>query len=276
MVLRVLVLLTFASIAATENVYANVWQVGPCGRGGLCPGAYTPQPTLANTPTPNPSAPTPTPSATSTITRTPVPGAFELRLNVGGSSLTDGLGNAWVADTVYSPGGYGVVAPNAGQLYATDDPIYGSSETGIYQHFRQAVQSLHVRVDVPTGTYQVIFKFADFSSKAAGERVLTVKGQGVTLTAALTGLDLYALGGGIGQVHDFSDDIGVTGTALNLEIDASAGLALLNALEVRSLQALATATPTATTSPTPTSTATLNSTPIEFNLTLPPGLTPMP
>jgi hypothetical protein len=251
------------------NLRADVWQVGPCGRGYMsC--SDSPIPTPANTNTPDPSAPTSTLTATPTITPTPFSGAFELRLNVGGSSYVDSLGNTWVADAIYSAGGYGVLPPNAGQIYATSDSLHGSPESGLYKYFRQGAQAVHVKVDVPIGTYEVIFKFADFTSVTTGARVLTLKGQGATL---LAGLDLYGLGGGRGQARDFCIDVGVTSTSLDVEVDSTAGLALLNAFEVRGLQTLLTATPSPTPSFTATPTVTPNTTPIDFNLTLPPGAT---
>lgn len=242
------------------------WQVGPCGRGGLCPDQATPLPTPTETPSPNPNAPTPTATVTPTITPTPYPYAFALRVNVGAAApFTDSLGAVWAADHAYQVGDYGYVGQGS-QAYGSVQTVLGSPDQALYRDLRQSSGILRYKADVPAGNYRLILKFADLSSRVPGERLLTLKCQGQTL---LAGLDLLAIAGP-SAAHDRSFNITAPTGSIDIEISASAGRPLLNAFELRGLQAGPTPTPQPTISFTP------NPTPLDFQLLQPLNAVEMP
>lgn len=115
------------------------------------------------------------------------------RINAGGESYTDTLGNHWSADQVYSPGGWGYVG---GQTYQTDDGISGTSDDPLYHTERFWLDAY--KFDVPNGDYDVTLKFAEIWYKRPNNRMFHVKIEDRTV---LSYFDIYATVG-----HDHAID----------------------------------------------------------------------
>jgi len=56
---------------------------------------------------------------------------YTLRVNCGGGQFRDRYGNLWVADQMYSPGGWG---REAAWEYVNSSPIPNTVDDALYQH----------------------------------------------------------------------------------------------------------------------------------------------
>jgi Malectin domain len=249
--------LAFIALGLPLRLAASDWQIGPCGRGGLCPGSYTPLPTPTSTPTPNPNVtytPWPTPDATAT----PLANAFILRVDVGSATGgTDSQGALWSADQPdVSGNAYGYL--DNGPAYEASGTVDLTSDPWIYLSFREA-PLLHYQVNVAPGTYQVTLLFAEFVAQAPGQRVMNITLQGV---AQGSPIDIYADVQGNRALQE-SYQVTVASGPLDIQVAGQTGTAVLSGLEVVGLQSggspTETETPTAT--PSPTSTPTPSPTP---------------
>lgn len=234
-------LLATALWAQSTPLSAAAWQLGPCGRGGLCPGSYTPLPTPTEAPTPDPGAPTPTPWPTPTASPTPIAGAFQLRVDVGsGSAFTDSQSQLWSADQAYVAGSYGYLA--APPAYASASSVDLTADPQLYQALRQGA-ALDYKVTVPeSGSYRVTLHFAEFVAEGAGQRLLNVSLEGGELDS---GLDVWAQAG-LARAFTLSHDVTLSDGVLDLSVQAGAGKAMLAGIEVVGLQAQGVPTPTVT------------------------------
>lgn len=233
----------FVCLAAFgSRALAEPWQAGPCGRGGLCPGVYTPLPTPTNIPTLDPAAPTPTAWPTGTLTPTPVAGAFSLRVDVGASqAYTDGQGLRWDADKAFGVGSFGFVGK--APAYATEADALGTAEPLLYRTLRQAT-ALEFKAALPAGEYRVVLHFAEWVATADGQRRMSVGLEGQPVAADL---DVHEAAGA-GRAYTLAILVSVEDGELDLVLQSLAGKAMLAALELHGVVALDVPTPT----PTPT------------------------
>ncbi len=248
------------SLVQAGALGASNWQIGPCGRGGLCPGSYTPLPTPTSTLTPLANAATPTPWPSPMPTATPLPGAFQLRINVGASqAFTDSQNQVWQPDepaSAYPTSGYGYF--DAGPAYAASGNVDLTADPAIYLSFRQA-PLLHYEVAVPPGQYLVTLLFAEFLAQAPGQRVMEIVLQGVTQSASV---DIEAAVGS-SRALELANPVTVASGPLDIQVVGQVGTAVLSGLRVAGLQpgASPSPTPTATASPSPAPSPTASATP---------------
>jgi hypothetical protein len=176
-------------------------------------------------------------------TPTPTPSATAIRINSGGPSYTDSLGQVWSADQSFVNG---TTQTDAGQAVAgtVDDPLYRSE---------RYAATLKYQVPVANGTYEVTLYFAEMYFAAAGARVFNVSLEGQTV---LQNFDIWAVAGKYAAVTR-TYSIKVSDGVLNIVGTASVNNAKFSALEIRSSSGTSTPTPT----PTPTPTATPSPTP---------------
>jgi hypothetical protein len=139
-----------------------------------------------------------------------------IRINAGGPSVVDSLGQTWAADNSSSGGGtYTAGSPIAGTV---DDTLYQSERWGTYAY----------NLPVPNGTYTVTLKFAEIWYTSAGSRVFSVAIEGQTV---LSNLDLFATAGANVAVDRTFQATVVDGT-LNIAFTASVDDGKLSALQV--------------------------------------------
>jgi hypothetical protein len=95
--------------------------------------------------------PTATPTRTLSPTYTPTPVvSSNWRVNAGGPSYTDTVGNTWAADENYS----------GGTTVASGGAVTGTSDSTLYDTQRYG-SSFSYSFNVPAGSYQVTLKFAE-------------------------------------------------------------------------------------------------------------------
>src|SRR5262245_54566910 len=113
------------------------------------------------------------------------------RLNAGGPTLTDELGQVWSADQAYSPGGSGYVGGNPVPLPGGFGPFkiggQGNPLKKILSTSRVAWSAY--RFDVPNGNYIVRLTLAEIWNQGPNLRSMDVSLEGVPL---LNDLDLAA------------------------------------------------------------------------------------
>ena len=98
-------------------------------------------------------------STTATSTTAPT---LPIRVNAGGPSVTDSLGQVWSGDSGYSYAG--------GGAYATPVTTSGTTTPALYQSERYSIGPLQYAFNVPTGTYTVTLKFAEIYYGTSGQR----------------------------------------------------------------------------------------------------------
>lgn len=101
-----------------------------------------------------------------------------IRINSGGPSYTDSLGNVWSADKNYS----------GGATYTTSTTsISGTVEDTLYRSERYG--NVSYAISVPSGSYTLKLHFAEVYWNAAGKRVFDVTVEGAL---AIDNLDIWA------------------------------------------------------------------------------------
>ena len=232
---------------------------------------YTPTPTATATATPSatPTAtPTNTPTPTATNTPTPTPTAtptavpYLKRVNAGGASFTDSLGQVWDPDQAYATGGWGYVS---GTAKSSTTAVNGTVDDLLYQKYREGMTAY--QFTVPNGQYQVTLKFAEFAASSSKQRIMKITIEGVVVESALNVLALA----GKATAFDRTYTTTVADGILNIAFAQNGGSykPMVSAIEVKSAEAgptgtgteptpIATNVPiaTATNTPTPTPTPT--------------------
>ena len=178
---------------------------------------------------------TPTPTFTPTPTPAPTPFSRGLNLRLDGntsSNYTDHSAGLWLADQAYSSGGFGYISGEGGTQSTSSVPVSGTSDPTLYQTYRKGTP-LGFEFTLPTGSYQVTLKFADFISTASAQNVMNVTSQGLTV---IKGLDVYgAVGTAYALDRTFRVDA-VSGTPMAVTLTGTTGQAFLSAIEVTALQ----------------------------------------
>ncbi len=167
------------------------------------------------------------PRNVSAIFRTPLNTFKPLRLNSGGASFVDSLGQSWGADEV--------------AVISTNEQIAGTADQGLYRNARQSARAalgtggaivipIAYEFAVPEGTYNLRLKFADFLSTAAGQRKFNVLVNGAPV---LTEFDIFAEAGGRSRALDKLFSVPSQNGKITLTLAAgSAGQAMLNAVQL--------------------------------------------
>ncbi len=133
---------------------------------------FTPTATPTNTPCPTcPTAtPTHTPTPTFTPTNTPTASPYSTqRVNAGGAQYTDGSSQIWNADQAYQTNGWGYTG---GTAKSSTTAVAGTTDDPLYQKWRD--NPGEYKFTVPSGTYEVTMKFADFESNKSTDRVMKI------------------------------------------------------------------------------------------------------
>ncbi len=147
-------------------------------------------------------------SASATLTVNPPPSFNPIRVNGGGTAVTDSQGRMWSADTGFSGGNAASVSAGTAIANTVDDTLYQSERWGPSTY----------TFTVPAGSYQVTLKFAEtyFTSGAAsGQRLFNVAINGTTV---LTNFDIKAAAGGANIAVDRTFAVNAGAGNNNLQI----------------------------------------------------------
>jgi hypothetical protein len=215
-----------ASVGNTSNT-AVTWSISPAGIGSVSgAGLYTAPAAIATqqivTVTATSVADT-SKKAAGAVTLTPnAPPPVAVRVNAGGTSYTDSLGQLWSADTGCLRGG----------LNSTTAAIAGTANAALYQteHY-SGTGTLTCQYAVPNGAYNVTLKFAEIWYTSAGQRLFDVALNG---SSVRTRLDVFAAAGGANTAYDVTYPVTVTNGQVTLTLTAMAGLPMINAIEIAS------------------------------------------
>jgi hypothetical protein len=178
-------------------------------------------------------------------------------INVGGDTVGDVQGNSWVADQRFDlTNGYGYVDFSSASSETVGGPgivVSGTDNDAVFGTARQGHDAYVVRL--ANGTYDLKLSFAEVSGEivASGERVFDVVVEGTTVLEAFDVFD--RVGGQVATVKLIPGVI-VTDSQLKIVFVASAGVAIVSAIEITEVVIAPTPTPapTATTGPPPTPT----------------------
>ncbi len=192
----------------------------------------------------------PGPTATPTISPTPV--VFSMwRVNAGGPTYTDTLGNVWAADENYS----------GGTTVASGGAVTGTNDSTLYDTQRYGA-SFSYSFNVPAGSYQVSLLFAETYSGdfGTGDRIFNVAINGVTV---LANLDVYAKVGANTALDEILNNISPSGGVITITFTGTTSTdtsAMVEAIQIIPMPP-PTSTPSATRTFTPSSTPTRTATP---------------
>lgn len=150
----------------------------------------------------------------------------EVAVNAGGAyQYVDGTGLAWEADRPYEPGSWGHVG---GEARLDHHRIAGSVEDALFQATREGARAY--RFDLPDGDYDVRLLFAETARRAPGERVFTVRVNGVV---AFPALDLAAEAGPYTAVERTVRARAAGGGGVAIDLAGVAGRATISGIAVR-------------------------------------------
>jgi N-acetylneuraminic acid mutarotase/glucose/arabinose dehydrogenase len=151
----------------------------------------------------------------------------EVRINTGGGTYIDSLGNSWLADTLY----------NTGNQFTTGDQINGTVDDPLYQSERWdpgSAPELQYAITVPSGEYEVFLHFADiyWGTHAVGARVFDVS---IENALFLEDFDIYSEVGGYNALVKSTTTI-VTDGVLSIEFTHSIENPKISGIEVHQLE----------------------------------------
>jgi N-acetylneuraminic acid mutarotase/glucose/arabinose dehydrogenase len=152
------------------------------------------------------------------------PTGDEVLINAGGGDYSSSSGQLWPADFGFLNG----IAIQGGPF------AYGTPDPELYRDQRQGAFFAYA-LPLADGTYSVALHFAELQVPFAGARVFDVRAEGATV---IDNLDLAGQVG-FGKAHVEVRDVTVSDGLLQLEFQASAGQALVSAIEVHGLAQLA-------------------------------------
>jgi beta-glucanase (GH16 family) len=141
-------------------------------------------------------------------------------VNIGGEQYQGSDGITYQTDSL-------VLGDNKGTIF---EAIKGSQDSALFQSYRFG--DLTIQQPVENGSYEVTFKFAEPENPAIGERVFDVYAQGQLVIDELD-IKLARDGKNNSELVRAVHDVTVTDGLLNIELKASKGQAILNALVVR-------------------------------------------
>ena len=160
---------------------------------------------------------------------------LSIRINAGGGSYLDGLGQLWAGDSGY----------NTGSASTSAAPIGGTTDDALYQSVRwdePSTPELRYTFGVPDGIYIVLLHFAETNASAAhaGGRVFDVDIEGVQ---RFDNLDIYAQAGGINRALVKRAIVTVTDGHLDILFRHQLKNPMVSAIEIIEAQ-LANSSPT--------------------------------
>jgi hypothetical protein len=212
-----------AGTATSPSIITSA-NYGATTRSSALPEPPTPTAIATHTKTPTATATrTETATATPTATKTP----YVKLANAGGPKVTDSLLQVWLADRLFTDGGWGYAGPTTGTLTTTAS-IFGTLDGTLYQTARTAMTAY--KFSVPNGTYSVTLKFAEIQYNKPLKRVFDVK---IETLAVLTNFDVFAEAGGKFTAVDRPHTTTVSDGVLNVVFVAHSGAPLISAIEVR-------------------------------------------
>ncbi len=153
------------------------------------------------------------------VTESAVTDNYFLAINVGGERYTASDGSQYFSDTF-------TIANNK----ATTNGIKGSQDPTLYETFRQGEMALSQQI--PNGTYDVIFKFAEPSNTPVGERIFNVYAEqqlvipDLDVRGARDGKDVSALDRAV-------SDIEVNDGILDIRLESIKGEPILSAIVIQ-------------------------------------------
>jgi hypothetical protein len=144
------------------------------------------------------------------------PGTTVARINCGGGSYTDSVGEAWIPDN-YFLGGFD---------YRLGSQISGTPDPYLYQSERYG--DFFYNIPVSNGAYRVVLHFAEIFWDAAGQRVFDIREEN---TLAVNDLDIWQeVGKDVAHTQSF--DVAVFDGILNLDFITETDNAKVSAVEV--------------------------------------------
>ncbi|GAB1818272.1 glycosyl hydrolase family 18 protein [Herbidospora sp. RD11066] len=151
-----------------------------------------------------------------------------LRANANGPALTDGGGNAWLADKAYSSGTWGYETSfGAG---STGSAIGGTTDDALYQNYQLFSSWGGYKFDVANGTYQVTVKMVEDWANAAGQRKFDIR---IENTVVQSAFDVFAACGAL-NACDRTYTATVSDGQLNVQFNMNGGAnyAIVSAIAV--------------------------------------------
>ena len=148
--------------------------------------------------------------------RITLPGSTVARINCGGGSYTDSVGEVWTPDNFFLGGfDYSLGA----QISGTTDPyLYQSERYGDFFYI----------IPVSNGAYRVVLHFAEIFWDAAEQRVFDIRQEN---TLVVNDLDIWQeVGKDVAHTQSF--DIAVFDSALNLDFITETDNAKVSAIEI--------------------------------------------
>jgi hypothetical protein len=151
----------------------------------------------------------------------PLTSVLPMRVNAGGGTYTDSLGQVWAKDSGYKEG----------LTFLTTAPITGTADPVLYQteHFSVG-RTLDYRFFVPSGTYTVTLKFAEIYYTSPGQRIFDIGLNGKTVYKHL---DVFSVAGGINKAIDLAFPVTVSNGSISVTLGAVIGSPKINAIEIR-------------------------------------------
>jgi hypothetical protein len=154
-----------------------------------------------------------------------------VRINAGGSAVTDVNGNAWVADKAFVGGSVG----------STKKTVADTDNQGVFRDERYGMSAY--QIPVPNGTYEVRLLESEHYFTAAGKRIFSVTSEGATV---VRDVDLFTRAGGAYKALWLTFKSTVTDGRLDLGFKASK-----NYPKVDGIVVVADAAPSPSPSPSP-------------------------
>ncbi|WP_239161754.1 glycosyl hydrolase family 18 protein [Acrocarpospora phusangensis] len=140
-----------------------------------------------------------------------------VRANANGPALTDGGGNAWLADKAYTSGTWGYeTSYGAG---STGSAIGGTTDDALYQNYQLFSGWGGYKFDVANGTYTVTLKMMEDWANAAGQRRFDIR---IENTVVATAFDVFASCGAL-NACDRTYTATVSDGQLNVQFNMNGG-----------------------------------------------------
>jgi parallel beta-helix repeat protein len=142
-----------------------------------------------------------------------------VRVNVGGSAMTDSAGKSWSADSGY----------NGGTVYAPGVTVSGTADQALYGTQRWTYGTLTYTFPVNNGNYTVNLKMAELYMGGPGQRVMNIAINGQTVQ---TNLDIFAAAGGANKAIDKAFQVNVTGGSITIQLTSTVDNPTVSAIEI--------------------------------------------
>lgn len=158
---------------------------------------------------------------------------YSLRINSAGPKYVDKAGNVWRADRVYKAGAWGYVG---GSVRTSTAAIANTKDDTLYQTERlwTGLARPGYKVELPNGSYKLMFRFAETYWNAAGKRAFTVMAEKKT---CFSNYDIYIAAGGARNAlaPDATCYADVSDGVLDIDFLSVLGQAKANAIYIQQL-----------------------------------------